>query len=345
MAQNEVKTVFTVDSTQAKAGAEEATRAVDKSAKTQEDSVNRLGKTASFVQAAISKILIPATIAASVVRIAQSWIEVQKQVRAARDEVESTQRSMLDLSRQDVFGVRKGDELEEAQKKVTEQIRKQAEAQSEINKKRQEELSLMSEKDKAVFKAGTGRSTDEEIARLEKERDQIFADSARRQAEARDRLARDYEVVVKQRAEKADAEARARAQETVDETARINAGLIDDAEERERALQRIEQEATQRRLDLAKTAEERDAIFALGEAKFREYQQRMNAIAEEGNKTREENTMRSIRAQVDAALELRDAFQSAYQAQQQFSQSLTSGLAADIRAIKQLLELRGGWKK
>lgn len=198
-----------------------------------------------------------------------------------------------------------------------------------------------------IFKSfvGLGPSVEEQAKAATQAIEQI---NSQVNAAAKEIEKRAADQRAKQRAEsekKANQESLERAKSVTDETAKIEAGLIDDAEERARALFRIEQKAQAERLKEAKTAEERDALFALGKAKFAAYQAELTKIVEDEEAKRAEAVARSVAEQIAEYEALQGAINSAFQAQQQFSQSITSGFGSDIKAIRQLLEIRGGWKK
>jgi hypothetical protein len=317
MADNTVSTQFTADATQAKVGANEAAQAVSKSAQSQTESINKIGKATQFLQSTLAKIFIPAAIATGLVRIAEGFIKVQKEAAQAQEQIDKTNKSLIDIANQDVFGLNTGDDLAEAQKKATAEIRKQAEAQSELIKKRQDELRLLSLKDRAVFEAQTGRTNFEEVERLEEERNRIFANSARAQAAAVEKIERDYAEKKRRDQAKADEQAAAVAKQKADEAA-----------EREEEQAQKRQELYERQL-----------------AEFEEFERKQTEIAEDEAKKRTEALIEQLERQRAAYEQLQGAIQSVAQANQQASQAFSTGFGSDIKAIRSLLEVRGGWKK
>lgn len=130
-----------------------------------------------------------------------------------------------------------------------------------------------------------------------------------------------------------------------DEADRIAANAIEDEKERLKALARLDQQATDERLRNAKTAEERSAIFALGEAQFAAYMAKLKRISEEAAKERADAEIAHVKRVQNAYTELADAIEAAYDRQVQASQNASSGLAGDIKSIAEFMRRNGSWAK
>lgn len=344
----QVKTIFTADATSAKKGAKEAADAVQESADKQKKATKGIGDSFSFsgLKNAVAGIrAIGASIAAAVAvgvglsKVIDSWANRAEDARKQLDDLTASARAFgetalfnaksggLDDTQKSISALREG-----AQKEIETLVAKTADAQKGIL---------------GIFKsfAGLGPSIEEQAAAatqaIEQLNSQVNAAAEQIEKDAAAKKAADRAAAEK----KANDESLDRADKYNADAAAIAAGAIEDERERLAALQRIEQEANAKRLDEAKTAEERDAVFALGLAKFEAYQAALTKIAADENKKREEDTARSVAEQVSEFEALRSVIDSAYQAQQQFSQSLTSGLGADITRIADALSLYGGWKK
>lgn len=344
----QVKTIFTADATSAKRGAKEAADAVDTSAERQKQSV---GKLTQFVKAAAGGF--------GFVTAVKLALQLGDAIKRIGEEAERTGREIAAIGvaatqSLGTIGTGEQDELEKSIAKTRELTNK---AITEIQTKA-DELKAASDTTLGnasnpfdflvrVYKKGanaiTGASDAVEAqakataAQIEGIKKQELAAIERLEAQAAAKKKAAEQKLVDESIE--------RANKLRDETAKIEAGLIDDAEERARALFRIEQKAQAERLKEAKTAEERDALFALGKAKFAAYQAELTKIVEDEEARRAEAVARSVAEQIAEYEALQGAIDSAFQAQQQFSQSLTSGFGSDIKAIRQLLEIRGGWKK
>lgn len=152
------------------------------------------------------------------------------------------------------------------------------------------------------------------------------------------------EAEQKKEQEKELEEAKKRADALRQQARELNASLIEDARERAAAEFQLFAENNDKQLAEAKNKEEQAALFEIRAAKFAEFQSKMTKIQQDELDKQNEQVKKSVEFQVSMYEALRGAVESAYQAQQQFSEGQFS-FGSDIKAIRSLLEVRGGWKR
>ena len=296
------------------------------------------GKAMSFVRENVQRVGGAVLLAFGTAKVLDAFINRAENINS---ELQALTESATKFGQTALFGA-KSKGLDDTKKQIQDL---RTSAQSEIEKLQKdtaESQSAYANILKAAF--GLGAGTDEKAAAAVAAIDKINAQVNAAAKEIEKSAAEDKAKEKKKADDKLASESKARAKDVQADADKLAAESIEGERERAKALQQLEQKRIADELaDATKSKEEQDALFALSKASYAKYQSDLTKITEAESEKREEANKQAVQQMIADWEALRGAIDSAYQAQQQFSSSQFS-FGSDIRAIRQLLEVRGGWK-